>query len=51
MYRVLGQVNSYLTDIGYTPNQIKREAYKIVSAKVDAPPSWLQKNPGFGPKV
>ena len=51
MYRVIGSIGSYLREIGYTQNQIKREAYRIVSEKVDPPRSWLQANPGFGPKV
>jgi hypothetical protein len=51
MYRTINVIGSYLKEIGYTPTQIKRMAYNIVSPLAPAPVSWLQKNPGFGPKV
>lgn len=51
MYRTINVIGPFLKEIGYTQNQIKRMAYNLVSPTVDAPRSWLQKNPGYGPKV
>jgi len=51
MYRTINVIGPYLKEIGYTSTQIKRMAYNLVSPNVDAPRSWLQANPGFGPKV
>jgi len=51
MYQTINVIGPLLKEVGYTPNQIKRAAYNIIFPNVDPPRSWLQKNPGFGPKL
>jgi len=51
MYRVIEQMNDHLKPLGWSAKQIKKQAYELITQQVPAPRSWLQKNPGFGPKA
>lgn len=40
MYRVITAIGPHLKTVGYTPAQVKRRAYEIVSAEIDPPKNY-----------